>query len=197
MAGWRVLAVVCVALGLGACGTPDMEVEPTSPPVEEGDASGPVPDPDAVARDRRERAELMAACLNDLGFPTQMREDGSFEVGEVVADQQDSLEEAITTCTQQVGQGVNSRIPSEAELSTLYDLMLEGRECLMELGHSISQPPTRETFVETYLASYDGGRAPWSPWMDLDGPEPMEVCPQPTEEEILRRMLEDGDAGSR
>ncbi|WP_162802753.1 hypothetical protein [Ornithinimicrobium avium] len=150
-----------------------------------------------MARDRREQAELMSTCLTDLGFPTRMREDGSFEIGEVVADQQASLDEAITTCTEQVGRGSSSRTPSEAELSTLYDLMLEGRECLLDHGYSISQPPTRETFIETYLASYEGGTLPWIPWMDINDPESVNLCPQPTEEEVLRRMLEEGSVGSR
>lgn len=159
--------------------------------------SGSVPDPDTVAREGREQAELMSACLTDLGFPTQMREDGSFEIGEVVADQQASLDEAITTCTEQVGQGNNARIPSEAELSALYDVTLEGRPCLIGHGYTISQPPTRETFIEVYLASYEGGAPPWSPWMDINDPESVEVCPTPTEEEVVGRMLEEAAPSSR
>lgn len=151
-----------------------------------------MPDPEVVVREGREQAELMSACLTDLGFPTQMREDGSFEIGEVVADQQNSLDEAITTCTEQVGRGSNARIPSEAELSALYDLMREGRQCLIEHGYTISQPPTRETFIESYLAAYQGADAPWSPWMDINDPESVELCEQPTEEEMVRRTLRKG-----
>ena len=59
-------------------------------------ASASVPDPDKVGRESREQVELMSACLTDLGFPTQMREDGSFEVGDVTAEQQASPEDAMT-----------------------------------------------------------------------------------------------------
>lgn len=53
-----------------------------------------------------------------------------------------------------------------------------------------SDPPSREVFIEAYRASYSGGEPPWSPWIGIHDPASVEVCPQPSEDAVLERMLE-------
>lgn len=69
---------------------------------------------------------------------------------------------------------------SDEELSRQYDWALVSRQCLIDHGQQISEPPSRQTFIANYYA--ENG---WLPWDDVDdemsGPEWFkleEACPQ-------------------
>lgn len=60
-----------------------------------------------------------------------------------------------------------------------YQYLLQVRQCLMELGYTISEPPSVDAFIESWATG------PWSPYSDVvdvanreQWAEANEKCPQ-------------------
>ncbi len=71
------------------------------------------------------------------------------------------------------------------ELGALYDLMLEGRECLTSEGYTISEPSSREAFISASEAVAAGTPAdPWDPWNDAGDPSAYDSWPFPTGQDV-------------
>ncbi|WP_457101454.1 hypothetical protein [Microbacterium sp. P5_E9] len=122
-----------------------------------------------------ERAQLLAACLNDKGWATEIGADGGVAV-EYQSDQEAQhladAESCITTLQL-------NRIakPSRAQLEAHYANLLAAQRCLEERGYATPKAPDRSTFVVS------GGT--WSPFAALpngtaeDLAQIERACPQP------------------
>lgn len=133
-----------------------------------------------------------ADCLTEAGFPSTVRSDGGIQIDGVPPEQQQAFVEADTSCAEQLGS-----IPGEApfttpELSVLYDLHVEGRDCLEDQGLAVSDPPSRQTWIAQYEAGLSGAdEAPWSPWSEASDPATaIEVCPEPSGQDVYERMAD-------
>jgi hypothetical protein len=124
---------------------------------------------------------LLAACLRDAGWDARVdSRDGSLSVDSLGASQREAFMAARDDCVDAIGAPPSPEPITDAEIRERYDFLLEARSCLMELGYRISDPPSLETFTETYSAG------PWSPFNDLASQtasqeewlEANEACPQ-------------------
>lgn len=90
---------------------------------------------------------------------------------EAAFDQIDAL------CQERAGPFPKPAPITRAEYSALYDLNLAAKRCLEAQGVAVSDPPSREKYVEDSLNSTDG---PWSPFDDdRTAFDHIETCPQP------------------
>lgn len=114
-----------------------------------------------------EQAQQVVACVKDKGFTVHADTQGGvgFQGGkDVPEDQSDLALAAIEDCRNELGQGENDQVPATAEqLAKLYQLNLETKTCLEGKGFTIVEPPSEQTFVETF---HNPGpdTPPWSPW---------------------------------
>lgn len=136
----------------------------------------------AYQRDVQAYYESLVECFADLGVPTKLFPDGyGIEIGEDGHD----FEAEILICNEQVGEHPDMPPPPSAEdISELYDLMLEVVGCLEREGLPFVDPPSREVYVESYLASFQGGGAPWWPYASPDGSGEAE-CPPALLEDVI------------
>lgn len=122
----------------------------------------------------------MVGCLRQAGWAVNMAPAGdSYEVPSLSGDQRPAFMEAQATCQEQVGPAPVPAELSEAEIREHYQFLVDARRCLMDLGYSISEPPSADAFVESWSTG------PWSPFnevVDIVGPEEWgrinEECPQ-------------------
>lgn len=134
----------------------------------------------------------MATCLSDRGIAMEVNERGDGirpppGRGSSSLDRA-AFRESYELCEEQ--EGAHPPMPPpppEEDVLVYYDRQLETVACLEDLGHHPDPPPSREVYVETYLASFSGGGAPWSPYDGLvpdamfDG---MAACPPPDVDEV-------------
>lgn len=122
----------------------------------------------------------LAECYSRLGVPAEITEDGfGIRVGEDGLDVDDELR----ICDETVGDHPDMPPPpSEEELSELYDLMIDAVGCLQREGLPYVDPPSRDVFVESYLASYHGVGAPWWPYTETIG---QDECPPPLLNDVI------------
>ena len=122
-----------------------------------------------------ERAQLLATCLNDKGWATEIGADGGVSV-EYPSDQEaqhlSDAEGCITTLQlNRIAQ------PSGAQLEAHYANLLAAQRCLEERGYKTPKAPDRSAFVAS------GGT--WSPFWALPNGTAEELaqieraCPQP------------------
>lgn len=134
----------------------------------------------------------MATCLTENGFPAELNTEGNgvrrLRPPDEVQPQASDLNTAYDQCAQAAGgQPDPPPPPSESELQSLYALNLEVVDCLQDHGHPYTDPPSVETYVETYLASLQGvGSAPWTPYT-AENPGAFEDCPQPSLVDLYRQ----------
>lgn len=92
-------------------------------------------------------------------------------------------------CVAEVGATPVAPPASEALLIGLYELHLVQADCLEAEGYAISDPPSREAWVENY------GGGSWDPLVDVQQVEGtvmvgLELCGQPDPVEAERRGFE-------
>lgn len=133
--------------------------------------------------ERREYYSQVASCMTDLGVPMRLMAtgDGIEPVNHQGGDAQaDASLAAYSACAVEAGGHPEMPPPPTAEeIGRLYELNLEVLECLDGNGFPSTEPPSREVYVQSYLASYSGGNAPWSPYVEPTQ-RMLEVCPEPT-----------------
>lgn len=138
---------------------------------------------ESFTAERREFYSHVAACMTDLGVPMRLSTtgDGIEPVSHEGRDAQaDASASAYSVCSEQAGGYPEMPPPPTAEeLGRLYELNLDVLACLEDNGFPSTDPPSREVYVQTYLASYSGGSAPWSPYVEPT-PRTLEMCPEPT-----------------
>lgn len=70
--------------------------------------------------------------------------------------------------------------PDDEQIRAFYSFLVEQRTCLIDEGESITEPPSEDTFVESFASGEY-----WTPWSDVDtGQSPERIaeleqaCPQ-------------------
>jgi hypothetical protein len=129
---------------------------------------------------RDEYIPLLAACLREHGWPAEIRADGGLSVDSLADDQRQAFMAARGECEAEIGSLPPAPPLDEEQIRQRYEFLLGARQCLIDLGYPISDPPTVETFIETYATG------PWSPFNDLadqttsehEWLEANERCPQ-------------------
>ncbi|AXH37525.1 hypothetical protein DVJ78_18285 (plasmid) [Humibacter sp. BT305] len=94
---------------------------------------------------------------------------------EIPREQVPQFQASVDECDKELGFEV--RPLTTDEYSNLYNEYLDSLQCLRDAGYALPEPPTEQTFVDTYQSE------PWSPWTDLpieSQPQALQVCPQPT-----------------
>lgn len=139
------------------------------------------PRPDRAAENRAAKLYLseMASCLEEEGWIVTVARDGYSYTVEPAIDHPDGdaqVAEATRRCEQLISVPAPSAAPiTKEEASALYDSELEAKDCLEEHGIEVSDPPSREVYIASYLAM----EAPWSAHQNVLDPAALEQCPQP------------------
>lgn len=104
----------------------------------------------------------MMACLEDNGWNAVADPVGlGYEVPSVTAENRASFAAAQDACRAEVGPEPTPQTLTQARLEELYAETVAAGECLTALGYSISSPPSRALWLDTW----DAG--PWTPYADL------------------------------
>lgn len=115
----------------------------------------------------------MIECFKDEGMIVT-KGDMGWEFGGPGTDPE-LAKTVIRLCAEKIGEPP-LQPPSEKEASAMYDGMLATRMCLLSHGYHVSAPPTRESWIDTYISGGDY----WSPYLDLqDTPQDVPDCPEP------------------
>lgn len=164
----------------------------TASDVVEEDTASVADPPEDAAIDRQRRFDAMASCLTDKGFTTEVGSDGL--TTQVMEEQQEAYFEANQQCQQQVnvelGTDPATTVFTEEQLGEQYDSLLDVGECLSTAGYPVSDPPSREVWIESALLVQDAlqetqlgeNRAmdlPWNPYDGIDSVAAAELCPIP------------------
>jgi hypothetical protein len=110
-----------------------------------------------------ERPQLLATCMNEAGFPdVTVSADGGVMSGEVSAEQSEAYDVAFYVCQTQYPLDPKYNEPlTDDQLSLLYEYYTgELSECLHGLGYTFSDPPSKQSFIDSYTT------APWGPWYE-------------------------------
>lgn len=124
--------------------------------------------------------EAYVACAREHGADAQVTPDGA--ITSPVAEGRPVENGLDAGCLDEVGDPPAAPPPSRAFLVGYYELLVEQAECLRQHGYVISEPPSRDRWVETY----DGDS--WNPLMDVAETHGANaaangICPQPDEVE--------------
>lgn len=174
-------------------------------PIDAATSPGPMDSPTGAAEPTmmersngeaaiREYASSKEQCINEAGFRAEMQDDGGLRIYEPPPEQKQAWEEVIRACEEELGPVPGYEPLTAEQLSILYDLELERADCLEENGYTVSEPSTRETFIAQSRALQDGevddDDWPWSPSTGINDPESIELCPQPSADDVYDRMTE-------
>lgn len=131
----------------------------------------------------------MVDCLHEAGFSAEAFESSQGLLGfqNTAATQQvEAWSKGIARCETKVGAAPELPRFTPEQLGRLYDFYVRQRDCLTVEGFTISEPPSRDTFVATYYSS-----DPWGPYADVGRISPTTLseletkCPQqPTAEDL-------------
>lgn len=166
------LAGFCAGVLLSGCATdrPSVSSTPTLMPA----ASTPV-----YAGPPDEYFPRLAACLREAGWDVVVDPAGGMRLDSLTVEQRPAFQAAKAACQQDIGLPPPPRPLSESEIRDRYQYLLQARQCLMELGYTISEPPSVDAFIESWATG------PWSPYSDVVDvanreqlAEANEKCPQ-------------------
>lgn len=153
-------------------------------PTGDTDTADSVATEDFKNFDQQVRAyyEKQAACLTEAGFPTTVNADGSITISGIDFERDAQV---VRRCDDVSGEHPELPTPSEEGLSEFYARLLDVHECLEANGLSSVQPPSEQVFIESYLASLQGGSsdAPWHPYAEFSS-EVEKKCPAPLLEDV-------------
>ncbi len=128
-----------------------------------GCVSPPAPAPTATGGSFIDRE---VACLHEAGFDAVVTWNGGVQSPVDLPPAQFQLYlQADRDCSTAVGN--DNLTLSEAQLSQLYDQELVERSCLIEQGYGVDDPPSRQTFIDTW----DTG-VRWAAWDVSDAFDP-------------------------
>ncbi|WP_401001111.1 hypothetical protein [Agromyces sp. GXQ0307] len=120
-------------------------------------------------------------CLEEKGWDVTLTWDGGIEVSSatIPTAQRDLFDEDAEACWQPI----NDRIQNMGadEISDVYQDELTTRECLIDLGFEVGEPPSKQEFIDTF----QGLR--WSAYADSNVDASVDdewretniACPQP------------------
>jgi hypothetical protein len=164
----RVLMIVVAVAALAGC-----------------NASGGSSTPEARSPDQSLTTWLSAvvACLQDRGWSDTAEDAGGQGITNdtLPESQRSAFSGDLAECETRAGPQPGAEAVTPQRAGQIYDQLVVTRQCLEGLGYSISDPPSRNTFIDDYL----GGRAPWHPYLDLPELDAAALqtatteCPQP------------------
>lgn len=175
-AGWLAVAL-SAALAAGCTGS-----GVRSAPEESAShaSSGTSESPGSLTREREaqlisEYEDRMVACFRDEGLEVAVGGEigGGWQLEPGTSG--GSTQDVMRRCNERIGTPQIAP-PSPEEASQLYDLTLEMAACLEARGVEVSEPPSREAWVETTLAD----RPAWTPYDDAGAytAANLAACPQ-------------------
>lgn len=135
---------------------------------------------------RDEEAELIAeyddryvSCMEGEGIAvTRISDQGGGWEFDFSGLERDAFEAISASCFDAAGDPPPISPPTRTELAALYDLNISAKECLEGEGANVSEPPSREVWIESYLDE-SSSAGPWTPY----GPGMLSTfgaaCPQP------------------
>lgn len=154
-------------------------------------APGGTPSQDA-GRARLERFEAQATCLTDLGFASVAGSQGVQT--EMTNDQADAFQAASEQCQKEVAERLGpdpaAAVLTEEQIGQRYDELLGVRDCLLGAGYPVTDPPSRQTWVSSYVLVQDvlqeaeSGEnrelnLPWNPFDEISSVDAVAQCPIP------------------
>lgn len=155
--------VLIVACGLLSGCAAEPRVENTSQAL----------DLDQVPQSRVNNA--MIACLADKGWSARMDWGGTIDYGPVPDSQRSVLRSDAQACSEESGWGDLTRFSVE-QINDIYDLEVATYQCLLALGKSPTEPPTRQRYVDTF-----GTAEQYYAIRDIPAdPSTVKACPPPT-----------------
>jgi hypothetical protein len=96
-------------------------------------------------------------CANDHGFPVRLTYDGGADFQDVPAAQNQEASFALDYCLQAMNVP-NWSWPTEQQIREKYQYALALVPCIRALGYEVDDPPTVETYIETWQTR------PWTPF---------------------------------
>lgn len=132
-------------------------------------------------------------CLRDKGIDAEIHyaDDGTFHGFQPAYGPDAELWEGILdlACIEAVGEPPEPPEPTTEFYEVYYDLSVEHAECLRDAGYVISDPPSKDEWVE------GGGPPVWSPSSEIIAQESdvegaLQICPEPNGLQIEERMHE-------
>lgn len=96
---------------------------------------------------------VMVACMSEKGWEVSTDYTNSIFLTDVKngipPEQASRYEEDRSSCVSKYGFN-EPRVPTDAQLSELYELEVEARECMISEGYSLPEMPSLLTFKENY-----------------------------------------------
>lgn len=148
-------------------------------------ACTPTPDPAATAspEPQRDYATTMVACLSAKGWHVERGSDGGFGA-DIPGDQLDQYNADRHACREENGFNDEPEITPEMA-GRFFDRLVAAAQCLRGLGYQVSDPPSKQSYVETLV---NGELPDWAPYSELiemglsfaELEEADAACPQPT-----------------
>ena len=90
-----------------------------------------------------------------------MSPDGDSMTADIPPEQRSAFMAAKDACEAQIGEPPTPRPLSEQEIRDRYDYLVQARQCLIDLGYTMSEPPSVDEFIDSWATG------PWSPYNDL------------------------------
>jgi hypothetical protein len=123
--------------------------------------------------------EAVSRCLRAAGWKAEVGDDGDSMSVDVSGEQREAFIKAQSECEAQVGKPAPPAALGESEIRDRYAFLIEARKCLLDLGYAISEPPSVDTFIESWATG------PWSPYLEVadmttqqEWQEANDKCPQ-------------------
>lgn len=153
-----VLALSLVLGGLAGCASTTAP-SPQSSIVSDATPSSSIP---VYAGPSEEYLPLIAACLREAGWNAEITQaDGGLVIKSLTSAQRPAFTAARSACEQRIGTPPPPQPASAEQIHERYAFLVQARQCLMALGYTISEPPTEETFADSYATG------PWSPFNEV------------------------------
>ena len=119
--------------------------------------------------------DAMLACMKSAGWEGKMERGGGMNFGSIPSEQMSQYERQSAICTEKTGWG-NLAVLTSDQRRTMFDLEVEEYQCLKDLGLSPAEPPTEQTYMDTF----DSGDQYYAIRDITLTVEQMNECPPPT-----------------
>lgn len=131
---------------------------------------------------RMEAGEIMQQCMTDEGWDVALNEFGEI-TSDHAADQVDEYGADLESCWAKHGFDKPPPPMDRTTAGEFFDLLVASATCLEDLGYSITEPPSREAYVDGLVAD---GAVIWDPYADIadlvtdeEWDAARRSCPQP------------------
>lgn len=108
------------------------------------------------------RIDLLTAtirCMEEQGFEAEADGSGGFSGPEMSAELSDQWRAVAEECAAKTGWGVEEY--DDEQLAELYTLEVDQYECLIELGYAPSEPPSLQSYIDSWSSRTD---SPYQPF---------------------------------